>query len=137
MESMTADMSDVWNSFVIDLEAQLERLDGAIIQSFDDVFDIALAAGTREPGAANNSRPAMQTFAANMRHRKDLTLYGIEQAVDSFHSNLTTLNSNAFSSVRTAFIGRLMERTYHAANIEYGEFSQSFLTQSDFILTCT
>jgi hypothetical protein len=134
---MTADMSDVWNSFVLDLEAQLERIDGAIIQSFDDVFDIALAAGTREPGAASNTRPAMQTFAANMRHRKDLTLYGIEQAVDSFHSNLTSLKSDAFSSVRTAFIGRLMERTYHAANIEYGEFSLSFLALSYFFLTCT
>ncbi|RYO81753.1 hypothetical protein DL764_009715 [Monosporascus ibericus] len=109
--------------FALDLEAHLERINGAVVQAFNNVLRVALSTGTNEPGAANNTRSAMRTLAATLRHRKDLTLYGIEEASESFHSELSSLHTDAFSSIRTAFIGKLMENTYHAANMEYGSGS--------------
>ncbi|RYP50632.1 hypothetical protein DL768_003914 [Monosporascus sp. mg162] len=123
MEGMKSDMSAVWDSFAVDLEAHLERINGVVIQAFDKVLRVVLSTGTNEPGAANNTRSAMRTLAATLRHRKDLTLYGIEKAGESFHSELSSLRTDAFSSIRTAFIGKLMENTYHAANMEYGSGS--------------
>ncbi|KAF2194396.1 hypothetical protein K469DRAFT_495226, partial [Zopfia rhizophila CBS 207.26] len=123
MEGMKGDMSAVWDSFAVDLEAHLERINGAVVQAFGNVLRVALSTAANEPGAANNTRSAMRTLATTLRHRKDLTLYGIEKACESFHSELSSLHTDAFSSIRTAFIGKLMENTYHAANLEYGSGS--------------
>ncbi|RYP01347.1 hypothetical protein DL765_010864 [Monosporascus sp. GIB2] len=123
MEGMKSDMSAVWESFVVDLEAHLERINGAVVQAFDNILGVALSTGANEPDAANNTRSAMRTLAATLRHRKDLTLSGIEEASEIFHSKLSSLHADAFSSIRTAFIGKLMENTYHAANMEYGSGS--------------
>jgi hypothetical protein len=121
MEGMKGDMSAVWDSFAVDLEAHLERINGAVVQAFGNVLRVALSTGANEPGAANNTRSAMRTLAATLHHRKDLTVYGIENASESFHSELSSLHTDAFSSIRTAFIGKLMENTYHEANMEYGK----------------
>ncbi|RYO90874.1 hypothetical protein DL766_001625 [Monosporascus sp. MC13-8B] len=123
MEGMKGDMSAVWDSFAVNLEAHLERINGAVVQAFDNALRAALSTGANEHGAANNTRSAMQSLAATLCHRKDLTLYGIEEASESFHSELSSLHTDAFSSIRTAFIGKLMENTYHAANMEYGSGS--------------
>lgn len=135
MEGMKGDMSAVWDSFAVDLEAHLERINGAVVQAFDSILRIALSTGANEPGAANNTRSAMRTLAATMHHRKDLTLYGIERAGESFHSELSSLHTDAFSSIRTAFLGKLMENTYHAANMEYGKPIVLLLTLSHLPLT--
>lgn len=71
--------------------------------------------------AHNNTRSALRTLTGTLRHRKDLILYGVENAAEHFHSELSSLRTDAFSSIRTAFVGQLMEDTYHAANMEYGE----------------
>ncbi|KAF2462919.1 uncharacterized protein BDR25DRAFT_298822 [Lindgomyces ingoldianus] len=123
MEGMKGDMSAVWDGFAVDLEAHLERINGAVVQTFGNALGVALSAGTNRPGAANNAWSALRTLANTLGHRKDLTLYGIEKASESFHSELLSLHTDAFSSIRTAFIGKLMENTYHAANMEYGSGS--------------
>jgi len=121
MESMTDDMSAIWDSFEVDIEAHLERINDAVVQAFGNALTAASSIGANEPGAANNTRSAMRTLAATLCHRKDLTLNGIEKACESFNSGLSSFHTDAFSSIRTAFIGKLMESTYRAANIEYGK----------------
>jgi hypothetical protein len=135
MEGMKGDMSAVCDSFAVDLEAHLERINGAVVQAFDNVLRVALSTGANEPGAANNTRSAMRTLAAILHHRKDLTLYGIEEASESFHSELSSLHTDAFSSIRTAFIGKLMENTYHEANMEYGKPALLLPALSHLLLT--
>jgi hypothetical protein len=119
MEDMRGDMSAVWDSFKVDLEAHLQRFDGAVVSAFDNVVRVALTTDANVPGATNDT--AMRTLAATLGHRKDLILYHIEKANESFDSELSSLHTNAFSSIRTAFIGRLLESTYHAANMDYGK----------------
>ncbi|KAF2688370.1 hypothetical protein K458DRAFT_414140 [Lentithecium fluviatile CBS 122367] len=123
MGGMKGDMSIVWDSFAVDLDAHLDRINGAVIQAFHNVLEFALSAGAAEPRAALNARSAMHTLADTLRHRQYLTVYGIEKASESFHSELSCLHTNAFSSIRTAFTGRLMHNTYHAANMDYGNGS--------------
>jgi hypothetical protein len=116
MEGMNGDMSAVWDSFAVDLETRLDRVNGVVAQAFRRACRVALSTRANEPGVA---RP-MQILAAMLRRREDRTLYGIEEANENFQSDLSSLNTNVFSSIRTAFIGQLMENTYHAANIDYG-----------------
>jgi hypothetical protein len=134
IESMKGDMSAVWDSFAVDLEAHLERING-VVQAFGNALSVALSTGANEPDAANNTRSAMRTLAATLRHRKELTLYGIEKASESFHSELSSLHTDTFSSIRTAFIGKLMENTYHAANMEYGKPALLLPALSHLLLT--
>jgi uncharacterized protein (DUF2252 family) len=46
---------------------------------------------------------------------------GIDQAMESFVSDLRSLRADTLTGARTAFIGKLMEATYHAANMEHGK----------------
>ncbi|KAH8732134.1 hypothetical protein GQ44DRAFT_767167 [Phaeosphaeriaceae sp. PMI808] len=121
--NMGDDMSAVWDNFRDELDAQLEQTKDAISQSFNKILRIALSASSNGSRGPNNSRSAIQTLAATLRYREDLTTHGFEQAVESFYSELSMLLTDAFSSIRTAFIGQLMEHAYHAANMEYGSGS--------------
>ncbi|KAJ4353988.1 uncharacterized protein N0V89_005720 [Didymosphaeria variabile] len=70
--------------------------------------------------ARNDNRSALHALTATLRHRQDLLLYDIENAVNDFQHELSTLRTNAFAPLRTAFIGQLMDNTYRAANMEHG-----------------
>lgn len=135
MDGMNGDMSPVWHSFVVNLEAHLERINEAVAQAFSNARRIALSTCENEPGAANNSRSAMRTLAATLHHREDRTLNGIEEENESFHSELSSLHTDAFSSIRTAFIGKLMETTYHAANMDHGKAAPISPALSHVLLT--
>ena len=117
MKAMKDNMSPVWDSFAVDLKADLQQINGAVIQAFDNGIRFVSAI---EPCEANNNRSAMRALAATLHHRKDLVLYSIEKANESFQYELCSLRTDAFSSIRTAFIGKIMEDTYHSANMEYG-----------------
>ena len=121
MESMNDDMSTLWDSFEVDIEAHLERVNATVVQAFGNALTVASSIGANEPGTANNTGSAMRTLATTLCHRKDLAHHGIEETSESFNSELSSFHTDAFSSIRTAFIGKLMESTYHAANMEYGK----------------
>jgi hypothetical protein len=135
MGCMTAHMSPIWKRFETDLEAHLQQIDSAVHQSFDEAYGIASSTDADEPSATNSNRSEMLTLAGTLRHRETLALYGIEKACDSFHSAMSSLRTDAFSSIRTAFIGRLLEDTYHAANMEYGELNSVRFSIVKFCLT--
>ncbi|KAK2766946.1 hypothetical protein FQN54_006261 [Arachnomyces sp. PD_36] len=122
MASMNDDMSPLWRSFVLDLAAHLDRLDAAVTQTFSNARRIALSTCENGPAAAaNNSRSMMRTLAATLHHREDRILDGLEEESENFDSKISSFHTDAFSSIRTAFIGKLMETTYyHAASVEYG-----------------
>jgi hypothetical protein len=132
MAGMNGDMSDVWESLARDLRIYLEDVNNPVIEAFDNAFEIAMSTGVDEPSAANNRRSGMRALAATLVARKDLMVHGIENSTESFESELSSLKTNALSSIRTAFLGRLMETTYHGANMEYGKCL--FPTQ---VITCT
>jgi hypothetical protein len=128
IQGMETDLSAVWNSFAGDLDIEIDRVTTATSQAFDKVLNVAASARANESRAANNASSSMRTFASNSLHREHLTRYGIEKATEAFASNLSFLRANALSSVRSAFIGQLMEPTYHAANMEYGTSTSCTLT---------
>jgi hypothetical protein len=129
VQGMKTDLSTIWNSFAGDLDTEIDRVTTATSRAFDKVLKIAASARANESRAANNVGSGMRTFAANLLHREHLTRYGIEKATEAFASNLSSLRADALSSVRTAFVGQLMEPTYHAANMEYGTSTSCNLTR--------
>lgn len=132
MESMQNDMTTVWDSFTVEVNAHIERVDGAVTRAFDRVIRTALSTGdvNAEARAGNDTLSAMRTLGATLGHRKDLVLYEIEKASEKFETDLSSLHTDAFSSIRTAFIGKLLEATYHAANMDYGKSTPSPLAFS-------
>lgn len=120
MERMKNDMFAIWTDFADDLETKLEMTNRSVDRAFSKAVETALSTYANNL-AAESTRNAMRTITGILRHRKDLAVHGIEQAIDNFFSDLSTLHTNMFSFIRTAFIGRLMENTYHAASMEYGK----------------
>jgi hypothetical protein len=118
---MKNDLSTVWDSFQVDLDAGLERVNATAAHTFNKVYKLASEGSRKESRRTDNARSAMRTLAGNILHRKDVMLYGLKQVSETFESKLRALRDDALSSVRNAFVGRLMEDTYHAANMEYGE----------------
>lgn len=116
---MTADLRIFWDSFTVDIDTEIERVGTVVTQIFIDIIQIAVSVAA-DMSRANGTGSAMRTFAANLQHRERLITYGIEQVAESFSSKLVALRADALSYVRTSFIGRLMEGTYHAANIDFG-----------------
>jgi hypothetical protein len=121
MQGMKGDLSDIWNSFASDLDDEIELVNTATSEAFSKVLRIAASTRVNESGVPRDTRSAMRTFASNLVHREHLTRYGVEKATETFESKLSSLRADALSSVRTAFIGQIMEATYHAANMEYGK----------------
>jgi hypothetical protein len=118
---MIVDMLAVWDSFVVGLQAQLEVPEAAVIQTFDKLLSITSPKATRWRDTPRNVQSTMQTLTGILHHRKDLVILGIEQAIENFHSDMIYLRSDIFTPVRTSIIGKLMQDTYHAANMESGE----------------
>lgn len=123
VESMKSDMAHIWDGCAINLESQLDLINETVSQAFGKVLELALPPNRRGSRATNTTPRAMRTLATILRHREDLVLNGMEKIVESFQSEFSCLQADAFSSVRTAFIGKLMESTYHAANMEYGKLT--------------
>ncbi|KAH7071874.1 hypothetical protein BKA63DRAFT_492539 [Paraphoma chrysanthemicola] len=124
IEGMATELSGVWDSFAVDIDTEVERANTAVMSVFAKVLERALSpAANRSPSANVDAGFAMRNLVSNLVHREDLTSYGIEQVMEIFGSNLASLRADTLSSVRTASIGKHMERTYHAANMEFGSGS--------------
>ncbi|KAH7084158.1 hypothetical protein FB567DRAFT_528499 [Paraphoma chrysanthemicola] len=120
---MAIDLTTVWDSFSVELATKIESFNDTTMQIYEKVLE-----GLSSP-AANGSRAlqdcgsSIRTLASNLMHREHLTHRGIEEVTEAFDSKLSSLRADTLSSVRTAFIGKHMESTYHAANMEYGSNS--------------
>ncbi|KAF2026367.1 hypothetical protein EK21DRAFT_115930 [Setomelanomma holmii] len=124
IQGMTTDLSAVWDSFAVDLDTGIERVNTAAVHIYAKVFEIAASPAENRSRETDDIGSAMRTLASNLLHREHLTRYGIEKVTETFESNLSSLRSDTLSSVRTALIGKLMEGTYHAANMDYGNDSR-------------
>jgi hypothetical protein len=120
IEHMATDLPTVWSSFVLDLDTEIQRINTAAIETYARIGSAASAAADRSR-LRNDTRPAMRTFASNVSHRKHLMRGDISQAMETFEADLESLRIDTLSSAKTAFIGKLLEDTYHAANMEYGK----------------
>jgi hypothetical protein len=120
IQGMTTDLCAIWDSFAFDLYTELERVNTMAVQVYARLLEIATSPTLHNSGATDRIGIAMRTLASNLLHREHLMRYGIDQATETFESNLSSLRGDVLSSVRTAFIGKLTEGTYHAANIDYG-----------------
>jgi hypothetical protein len=123
IQGMTMDLSGVWDSFAVDLYAEIERINTTAVQVYAKILKTATSPALHNPRATDGIGSAMRTLASNLLHRDHLTRYGIDQVTEAFESNLSSLRADTLSSVRTAFIGKLNEETYHAANMDYGRFA--------------
>lgn len=125
MAHMKKDMTDVWNSFILDLEAYLEQIHNAGVDAFAKVLPVTASKGEDDLKLATNPHSALQTLVDLLHHHKELALYGVDKAIEDFKSEVSWLQTEAFSPVRMAFIGMYMEDTYHAANLDSGELIYS------------
>jgi hypothetical protein len=105
-------MDSIWDEFVDDLDTHLVRINIAIADAFTAVLNIT---------STTNLRSALRTFASVLRHRRQLALSAVDHVVEILESDLDSLRSDTVSPVQTAYIGQLMESTYHAANMEFGK----------------
>lgn len=131
---MTTDLSAVWDSFAVDIDTETESVNTAVVQTYAKVLEIAAPLAENRSIAIDDIGPAMRTFSSNLLHREHLTRYGIEQVLETFVSNHSSLRTDTLSSVRTASIGKLMESTYHAAQMEYGKSAQNSARLTQFYL---
>jgi hypothetical protein len=121
IEGMNADLVDVWDSFVDALIIEIEGVDTVTSETFDIVREIASCIQKNESRGAKDTRAAVRTFASNLDRREHITQDAIVRATETFKDKLSSLRIDALSSVKTAFIGRLMENTYHAAIKDSGK----------------
>jgi hypothetical protein len=70
----------------------------------------------------NDPQSTLYALTATLRHRQDSILYDIEDTVEDFHHQLSTLRIDALEPLRSAFVGQLMEDTYQSANMERGMY---------------
>jgi hypothetical protein len=122
---MTTDLSAVWDSFASDLHTEIERFNTALFRTYASVLEMAALPAAHRSKANDSTGYAMRTLASNLLHREHLMRFGIKQVTETFESDLSCLGADTLSAVRTSFIGKLMENTYHAANIDYGKSTVS------------
>ncbi|KAH6642927.1 hypothetical protein C7974DRAFT_301862 [Boeremia exigua] len=114
MAQMKSDMIDIWSDFAADNDDHLQDSLDKLGEDFEDVVSVDRS----ELGI--KSRSVARVLHGILDHRKDLVLYGIEDAIEEYRRGLRYLETDALAPVRTSFMGKLMEDTYHAANMEYG-----------------
>ncbi|KAF2240355.1 hypothetical protein BU26DRAFT_442855 [Trematosphaeria pertusa] len=125
MREMADDMSIIWSALVTDINNRLDLLKDWIALKLQAVTTLVVSADcdlTDEitAGARNKTYSALHTLTATLRHRQDLMLYGIEDAIEDFRTQLSNLRTDALAPIRSAFIGKLMDDTYQAAQMEHG-----------------
>jgi hypothetical protein len=121
IQGMKDDLSAIWDSFVVDLIADIQYVSTASLQTYTEVGEIASSTAENGSPSSNDIAVVMRTFASNMQHREELIRCGIYKAMESFVSDLRSLRADTLTGARTAFVGKLMEATYHAANMEHGK----------------
>jgi hypothetical protein len=124
IETMADAMEPIWDSFADDLDIHLDRTNEAIVDTFATVLRIT------SRNANPNIRSALRTFTAVLKHRRDLARAGVEQLFENLEADFSSFQSDALSPVQTAYIGKLMQETYHAANMQHGKTSLSNLYQN-------
>jgi hypothetical protein len=130
MEAMNVTMTPIWPEFKSQLQAQLKQINDLVKQVFDHVLQIASNATKCATVVDRALRSKMEKFFVNLRHRQDLTLDEIDEAIEEFGRALTDFHFDAFNPKQIAIIGTLVEDAYHAANLEGGKFSAHLPTQS-------
>lgn len=114
-------MKNAWSQFAVDGESHLQLVLEAVEYAFESVLRLSVPGIRVGSGVENTSPSVLRPLNEMLSYRKDLALHAIEDAIDEFRQKLFFVKMNALAPVRTAFIGRLMEDTYHAANLEYGK----------------
>ncbi|CAI6334688.1 unnamed protein product [Periconia digitata] len=122
MTAMVDDMTPEWDKFSKLINETLDEIKGFVKESFTTAISEAptRAQMFNSRGMQSTSSPLVHT----LRHRQRLAMRGIENIIDDFmDERLGRLRTDALSPVHTAFIGELMNGSYHAANMESGSGS--------------
>ncbi|OQV10816.1 hypothetical protein CLAIMM_14754 isoform 3 [Cladophialophora immunda] len=112
IQAMVTQLATPWRTLQQDLQASQDDLLDAIDGCFDSV--IALSDST------DGTTRSLRTLNRTMRHRQALLLSAVEELEDNFQSDLSILRTDAFSGIRTSFIGQLMEVSYTRTIQEQG-----------------
>ncbi|KAF2638819.1 hypothetical protein P280DRAFT_404207 [Massarina eburnea CBS 473.64] len=122
MMTMFNDMESIWNAFTTHLLKSIEQAKTFVETSFQNAICKVVAAFTAR--SFTEHRRSLQLLAATLHRRKSMILRHIESFTEnSVNADLSALRTDAFSFIRTAFVGQLMEDTYHAANMDCGSGS--------------
>lgn len=113
IQQMVRDLAIPWQELRSMLESSLERDIKFIRDLMDSNMDYA-------ENQLQHSLELADTLGRTMRSRQHLLLADIEKASEDFEDGLDVLRTDAFSSLRTAFIGRLMEESYSRCNRDSG-----------------
>lgn len=122
MVHMKRDMTEVWARFVGDQEQNLQQALDSIKDIFESMLRNDMPGNFTGPDVDNISRSMVRTLAEIRDHRKDIVLCGTQNAIEEFRFELLELETDALGSVRTSFIGNIMDYYYHEAILRCGMF---------------
>ncbi|KIY02880.1 uncharacterized protein Z520_01345 [Fonsecaea multimorphosa CBS 102226] len=117
IQAMVDQLATPWRTFRQNLQASQDNL----LNTIDDCFDCAIALSDSTDATARS----MRTLTMTMRHRQALLIAAVENLEDGFQSDLSVLRTDAFSGIRSSFIGQLMESAYNRTIQESGTGSDS------------
>jgi hypothetical protein len=121
MKAMTDTTIPIWQEFEEQLKAKLKDINDTIKKVFDQIVRIVSSIATSAVISDRVIRSTVKTFLGNLLHRQDLTLADVKKTIKEFGPRLTEFHRDAFSPLKTAIIGTLMEGTYHKANLQSGK----------------
>ncbi|KAE9378390.1 hypothetical protein N431DRAFT_400024 [Stipitochalara longipes BDJ] len=113
IEQMVRDLATPWLELRSQLLISLERESQSIKDLMDDSMEYT-------DNQLEHSLELADTLGETMRSRQHLLLADIEQACENFETELSLLRTDAFSGLRTSFIGELMKESYEECNRDYG-----------------
>ncbi|KAF2710421.1 hypothetical protein K504DRAFT_405554 [Pleomassaria siparia CBS 279.74] len=119
MSTMKEDLYSQWVNLERSLPAYLEQTNVFIESCFIRVINTL----KKIPNADDGARAGIRTLIATFRHRRHLLSYDFENITDDFRAQISAVQTDALSPIRTSIIGTLMENKYKRANREYGSGS--------------
>ncbi|KAI0867597.1 hypothetical protein GGS24DRAFT_485128 [Hypoxylon argillaceum] len=118
IQKMTDDLSPPWEQLQINLDQQSD----GIFQSIDNFFSWADQFLDAE---LDSSRDTAVSIKSTLSSQKRVLRSDIEKILDNLQGDLRTLRTDVFSSIRTSFIGKIMENEYDKARRQSGRGSDA------------
>ncbi|WYZ40676.1 hypothetical protein EsH8_IV_001017 [Colletotrichum jinshuiense] len=110
---MLRDLAAPWQKLCSSFNDENEHTAEMIEESLDRALDLLETELEDFPHSTTTLR---QSFFC----QKEIILWGVEEACNKFEGGLSTLRIDALTGIRTSLIGKAMESSYRACNLESG-----------------
>ncbi|KIX08785.1 uncharacterized protein Z518_03442 [Rhinocladiella mackenziei CBS 650.93] len=116
-QTMITQMATPWQAFhqnLLALQANLSR-------TIEGSFDRAIA----QSNATSVPTGSLRTLTATLRHRQAMLVSHVDKLGDEFQDDISILQTDLFSGIRSSFVGQLMEPSYNTCKNDSGRGSDA------------